>query len=157
MTNPELDNLLKDSILAIMLSLITLVAFLLLGDITVIFKNIEVFNSTITTLLGLLFAILAILYTFESQFQESRAIQILKSNDQFIDVIRIFHYTVGVIGLVWIYTFSLTIFDFHSGMGKKAQAVFGFTMIFGFYVVIVRLIRCYWIFILLNRAIRRNE
>lgn len=154
MANTEKKNLFKDLGISVVLSLITFSVLFYTDRATIVLDSMETFNSTITTLLGLLFAILALLYTFEAQFRDSKAVQILRKNDQFIDIIRIFYYTVGVLGLVWVYTFTLAIFGFHSELGEVSQLIISFGLILGFFAVLIRLWRCYWIFVRLNRAVR---
>lgn len=124
---------------------------------TVVLDNISAFNSTVSTLFGLLFTVLAIVYTFESEFKENKAVRVLRSNDQYIDIISIFFYTVAVIGGVWVFTFSLTIFNVHSQLGQTIQRILSFIAISCFLAVIIRLWRCFSVFILLNRAVREHE
>lgn len=67
------------------------------GEPTIILQRINLFNSTVTTIFGLLFTILAIIYTFESQFKSNRAMRILKHQGKYADIIRIFYLSVGLL------------------------------------------------------------
>lgn len=127
------------------------------NDPTVVLQNMESFTSTTTTALGLLFTILAIIYTFESQFENNSAVRILRQRGQYQDIIEIFVLSVATIGIIWIVTFGLTITEPYSPYGYTIQSIFAYVVIVGFILLIARLRRCFWIFVLLNRAIDAQD
>jgi uncharacterized membrane protein YidH (DUF202 family) len=126
------------------------------GKLSSVISSISSFNLTITTVLGILFTVLTILYTFESQFEDNRAVREMRRNGTYQNILEIFFLSVSVIGLVWIYTFSLTVFQIYSGFGWCLKSLLSGFEIWGFSLLLVRLGRCYEIFWLLNRAMREN-
>lgn len=157
MSDVEKEKLQKDILVALVTAVFLFASLTYSGMGNIILQSIEAFNSTITTLLGLLFTILAIIYTFESQFEDNKAVKVLKETDQYVDIIKIFFYTVAVLGIVWLYTFTLTIFGIHSHLGNGVQLSISFLGIWGFFAVIFRLWRCFWIFVKLNDAVNEYK
>jgi hypothetical protein len=126
------------------------------GTPLIALENIDAINRTITTILGLLFPVLAIVYTFGFR-DENKAIKELKQVEKFDEVVTIFTLSVASIGAIWIYTFSISVFQLHQLFNFEVQMVFAYTAIFAFIFVILRLWRCFQIFLLLNKAIKANE
>lgn len=149
---------LRRDIITVFISGIGLLAVLhILNDPTIVLDNINVLNSTVTTALGILFTVLAIVYTFESQFEDNRAVKILKRHGKYDDISEIFILSVAAIGVVWIYTFSLSITQIHSSFGSTSNLILSYFVIVGFVLLILRLYRCFHIFVLLNRAVKGQE
>lgn len=119
--------------------------------------NFSAFGKTITTVLGILFTVLAILYTFESQFENNRAVKMMKDNGTYENVLNIFFYSVSAIGIVWLYTFPMMIFNIQPAIGWRITAFITGLEIGGFVIVVLRLIRCYSIFLRFNRAMRESR
>ncbi|RQG98184.1 hypothetical protein EA472_18650 [Natrarchaeobius oligotrophus] len=99
---------------------------------------------------------MAIVYTFGFR-DDNRAIKELKRVGKFDDVVTIFTLSIASIGAIWIFTFAITVFEIHTLFSWEIQSVFAFTAIFAFIFVILRLWRCFQIFVLLNKAIKANE
>lgn len=150
------SDLTRDIVYSVILSLAGLLFLFYVGTPLVALDNIDAINRTITTILGLLFPVLAIIYAFAFR-DDNRAIKELKRIGKFDEVISIFTISIASIGAVWIYTFSITVFEIHTLFQWQVQSVFAFTAIFAFFFVILRLWRCLQIFVLLNKAIRANE
>jgi len=157
MTENPSSELKKDFIYGLLVAILAFAIAYIYGISTNILDNVDVFHSTVTTLLGLLFTILAIVYTFESQFKENRAVKILVENNQFFDVIQIFFHTVVVLSVVWLFTFILTVFELYLFLPNMVVEVLSLFAFVSFAVVIIRLWRCLEIFILLDRAVRKNS
>jgi hypothetical protein len=128
-----------------------------IGNPTIILQQIKLFNSTVTTIFGLLFTILAIVYTFESQFESNRAMKILKNQGKYSDIIEIFYLAVAVIGLIWLYTFTIAVFQVQNFAGENLDLLLSFLSIFGYVLLIERLSSCFYIFVLLDQAIKSTE
>lgn len=150
------SDLTRDIVYSVVLSVAGLLLLFYVGTPLVALDNIDAINRTITTILGLLFPVLAIIYAFAFR-DDNRAIKELKRIGKFDEVIWIFTISIASIGAVWIYTFSITVFEIHTLFQWQVQSVFAFTAIFAFFFVILRLWRCLQIFVLLNKAIRANE
>ncbi|WP_193494201.1 hypothetical protein [Haloferax gibbonsii] len=156
MGSGPVGDLKRDVVYAFVFSVAGLSMLYYAGIPLVALRNIDAINRTITTILGLLFPVLAIVYTFGFR-DDNRAIKELKRIGRFDDVLTIFTMSIASIGAVWIYTFSITVFQIHTLFGWWIQVAFSFTAIFAFIFVILRLWRCLQIFILLNKAIKANE
>lgn len=122
-----------------------------------ILKSISTLTSTFTTILGVLFTVLAIIYTFESTFEENPAVVILKDKGKYRNVTGVFVYSVITIFFIWIYVFSLSIFPLHKSIGYVGQAVVSMTLVYCFILVVMRVFRCFYIFKLLEDAIKHTE
>jgi len=157
MTSVPVQKLRKDIIGSFALAAVLFAILYYLNDPTVILGNLGSFNSTTTTALGLVFTILAIIYTFESKFEENKAVQILKERGQYQDVIEIFVLSVATIGVIWIFTFGLTVTGIYEPYGQRVKLGFAYLCITGFILLIERLRRCFWIFVLLNQAMKDRE
>jgi hypothetical protein len=156
MGSGPVSDLTRDIVYSVILSVAGLLSLFYVGTPLVALDNIDAINRTITTILGLLFPVLAIIYAFAFR-DDNRAIKELKRIGKFDEVIWIFTISIASIGAVWIYTFSITVFEIHTLFQWQVQSVFAFTAIFAFFFVILRLWRCLQIFVLLNKAIRANE
>ena len=156
MGSGPVSDLKRDVVYSVILSVVGLSLLFYVGTPLVPLENIEAINRTITTILGLLFPVLAIIYAFAFR-DDNRAIKELKRIGKFDDVLSIFTLSIASIGVVWIYTFGITVFEIHTLFKWQVQTVFAFTAIFAFVFVILRLWRCLQIFVLLNKAIRANE
>jgi SNF family Na+-dependent transporter len=156
MGSGPVGDLKKDVLYSLFLSIVVLSMLFFISTPLVALENIDAINRTITTILGLLFPVLAIIYTFGFR-DENEAIRELKRVGKFEDVVTIFTLSIASIGVIWIYTFSITVFQIHEIFNADIQSVFAYTAIFAFVFVIFRLWRCFQIFFLLNRAIRTNE
>jgi len=156
MGSDPVSDLTRDIIYSIILSVAGLSFLFYVGTPLVALENIDAINRTITTILGLLFPVLAIIYAFAFR-DDNRAIKELKRIGKFDEVLSIFTISIASIGAVWIYTFSITVFEIHTLFQARTQNLFAFTAIFAFIFVILRLWRCLQIFVLLNKAIRANE
>jgi hypothetical protein len=156
MGSGPVSDLRRDVVYSVVLSVAGLSLLFYVGTPLVALENIDAINRTITTILGLLFPVLAIIYAFAFR-DDNRAIKELKRIGKFDDVLTIFTLSMATIGLVWIYTFGITVFEIHMLFQWQIKAVFAFSVIFSFVFVILRLWRCLQIFILLNKAIRANE
>lgn len=143
-------NINREIVLTALLSIFLFLSIIYFGDYRTIFENLDIFNTTVTTILGLLFAILAILYTFESQLAENEAVKELKELGKYRDIVKVFYVSVGLIGIVWIFTFALSLFEIYGWFGTKVSYTLLFFTILGFVVVIMRLIRCFLVFYLFN-------
>ena len=127
-----------------------------MGTPLVALENIDAINRTITTILGLLFPVLAIVYTFGFR-DDNKAIRELKQVGIFDDIVTIFTLSIASIGAIWIYSFTISVFQLHELFNSGVKLVFAYTAIFAFMFVILRLWRCFQIFLLLNKAIKANE
>lgn len=156
MGSGPVSDLTKDVIYSIVLSVAGLLLLFYVGTPLVALENIDAINRTITTILGLLFPVLAIIYAFAFR-DNNRAIKELKRIGKFDEVLSIFTISIASIGAVWIYTFSITVFEIHRLFQARIQVLFAFTAIFAFIFVIRRLWQCLQIFVLLNKAIQANE
>jgi len=156
MGSGPVGDLKRDSLYALILSVAASAGLYLAGVPLVALENIDAINRTITTILGLLFPVLAIIYTFGFR-DENPAIKELKRIGKFDEVVSVFTISIAVIGAVWIHTFSITVFELHSLFGNTVQLIFSFTAVLSFFFVILRLWRCLQIFVLLNKAIKDNE
>ena len=156
MDSGSVSDLARDVVYSVVLSVAGLSLLFYVGTPLVALENIDAINRTITTILGLLFPVLAIIYAFAFR-DDNRAIKELKRIGKFDEVLSIFTISIASIGAVWIYTFSITVFELHTLFQARIQALFAFTAIFAFVFVILRLWRCLQIFVLLNKAIRANE
>jgi hypothetical protein len=156
MGSGPVGDLKRDSLYAIILSVAASTGLYFAGIPLIALENIDAINRTITTILGLLFPVLAIIYTFGFR-DENPAIKELKRIGKFDEVVSVFTISIAVIGLVWIFTFSITVFELHELFGNTVQLIFAFTAILSFFFVILRLWRCFQIFVLLNKAIKANE
>lgn len=156
MGSGPVSDLARDVVYTVVLSVAGLSLLFYAGTPLVALENIEAINRTITTILGLLFPVLAIIYAFAFR-DDNRAIKELKRIGKFDEVLSIFTISIASIGAVWIYTFSITVFEVHTLFQERIQILFAFTAIFAFLFVILRLWRCLQIFVLLNKAIRANE
>lgn len=157
MPNSEVVKLRNDILISLLGSILLFAILFPYGYSTVVLDSIEAFNSTVTTLVGLMFTLLAVIYTFEEQFSQNRAVRILKKNNQFVDIIRRFFYAVSVLGVVWIYTFFFTIFPIHNTAGRATTLTIAFFGIWGFFAVVIRLWRCFDIFVKLNNVVRAHD
>lgn len=157
MPSSPIDKLKQGVFISVVISIVVTAAFVVIGEPTIVLENITVFNSTVTTVLGLLFTVLAIIYTFESQFESNRAIKQLKYKGEYKNITRIFFLSVATVGIVWLYTFTLAVFQIHGLVGRTGDLILSFMSIFGYILLIERLLRCFWIFVLLNRAVKANE
>ncbi|GGN91779.1 hypothetical protein [Haloarcula pellucida] len=149
-------DLKRDTLYAVVLSVAASAGLYFVGIPLIALENIDAVNRTITTILGLLFPVLAIIYTFGFR-DENPAIKELKRVGKFDEVISVFTISIAIIGLTWIYTFSITVFELHTLFGSTAKLAFAYTAVLAFFFVILRLWRCFQIFVLLNKAIRANE
>lgn len=149
-------DLKKDVFYSIILSIPSFSGLFLVGMALVSINNIDAINNTVTTILGLLFPVLAIVYTFGFR-DENPAIKELKRIGKFDDVVSVFTISISGIGLVWIYTFTITVFELETIGGRFLQFTFAYLAVVAFFFVILRLWRCFQIFILLNKAIQSNE
>lgn len=128
-----------------------------IGKPTIVLQQVNLFNSTVTTIFGLLFTFLAIIYTFESQFESNRAMKILKKQEKYSDIIKIFYLAVAVIGLIWLYTFTIALFQVQKFVGPNLDLLLSFLSVFGYVLLIERLSSCFYIFVLLDRAIKSTD
>ena len=156
MGSGPIGDLTRDVVYSVVLSVAGLSLLFFAGIPLIALENIDAINRTITTILGLLFPVLAIIYAFAFR-DDNRAIKELKRIGKFDEVLSIFTISIASIGAVWIYTFSITVFEIHTLFQQRIQVLFAFTAIFAFIFVILRLWRCLQIFVLLNKAIRANE
>jgi hypothetical protein len=156
MGSGPIGDLTRDVAYSVVLSVAGLSLLFFAGIPLIALENIDAINRTITTILGLLFPVLAIIYAFAFR-DDNRAIKELKRIGKFDEVLSIFTISIASIGAVWIYTFSITVFEIHTLFQERIQVLFAFTAIFAFIFVILRLWRCLQIFVLLNKAIRANE
>lgn len=157
MTSEPVKRLRRDIALSLLLGVVLFAILYFLNSPTVVLDKINILNSTTTTALGILFTVLAIIYTFESQFEDNRAVKILKSEGKYDDISEIFVLSVASIGVIWIITFSLAFTQIHKAFGDTVIQAFSLIVIIGFILLILRLYRCFWIFVLLNRAIKAQE
>lgn len=155
-SEPE-EDLTKDILLAFILSIFIFIILHFLNDSTIVLDNIDTLNSTTTTALGILFTVLAIIYTFESQFEENRAVKILKNEGKYQDISEVFVLSVAIIGVVWIFTFTISITQIYEAFGPNLAMIFAYFVLVGFLLLIIRLYRCFKIFVLLNRAVKAQE
>jgi hypothetical protein len=151
------DKLRQRAVISGVIAIVVYTILWFIGSPTAILQRIGLFNSTVTTIFGLLFTILAIIYTFESQFKSNRAMKILKDRGKYSDIIQIFYLSVATIGFIWLYTFTIAIFRIHELVGRNVALILSFFAIFGYVLLIERLSSCFYIFVLLNRAIKSNE
>lgn len=151
------DKLRQRAVISGVIAIVVYAILWFIGSPTTILQRIGLFNSTVTTIFGLLFTILAIIYTFESQFESNRAMKILKDRGEYSDIIQIFYLSVATIGIIWLYTFTIAIFQIHEIVGGNVALLLSFFAIFGYVLLIERLSSCFYIFVLLNRAIKSNE
>jgi hypothetical protein len=156
MESGPLGDLKRDTAYALVLSVAASAGLYFIGTPLIALENIDAINRTITTILGLLFPVLAIVYTFGFR-DENPAIKELKRIGKFDEVVSVFTISIAVIGFVWIYTFTMTVFEIHNLFGEMVQIGFAYTAILAFIFVILRLWRCFQIFVLLNKAIKSNE
>jgi len=156
MGSGPVGDLKRDTLYALVLSVAASAGLYFAGIPLIALENIDAINRTITTILGLLFPVLAIVYTFGFR-DENPAIKELKRIGKFDDVVSVFTISITVILLVWIYTFSITVFELHTLFGETVQILFSFLAVLSFFFVILRLWRCFQIFALLNKAIKANE
>ncbi|WP_435065639.1 hypothetical protein [Halobaculum sp. EA56] len=156
MSSPK-KELRKDILISVVISIIVFGILYWAGHPRIVVKNIGPFNSTITTVLGLLFTVLAIVYTFESQFEKNRAVKKLKTQGHYKDITQVFFLSVAIIGVVWIYTFTVTVFAVESFFNSTLGLILGYLAVLSFIVVIFRVVRCFWVFVLLNKAVKSSE
>lgn len=149
-------DLKRDTVYALVLSIAFSSVLYFIGIPLIALENIDAINRTITTILGLLFPVLAIIYTFGFR-DENPAMKELKRLGKFGEVVSVFTISISAIGIVWVYTFSITVFEIPNLFGHTIQLTFAFTAIFAFFFVILRLWRCFQIFVLLNKAVQANE
>lgn len=158
MASTPTNKLARDVGVSIALALVITGVLVSIGKPVVVLSNIDTFNSSVTTLLGLLFTLLALVYTFESQFESNTAVKRLKARGTYSDIPRVFFLSVAAIGAVWIYTFTLTIFQARGPVSSGwGNLILSFVAIVGYVLLIARLWRCFRVFVLLNRAVKRTE
>jgi len=157
MTSEPVARLRRDVLYAFVAAGILFGVLFFLNEPTIMLDNISVLNSTTTTALGILFTVLAIIYTFESQFEDNRAVKILKEQGEYHNISEIFVLSVGIIGIIWIFTFSLSITQIHKLFGVYVSQFLAYLVIVAFFLLILRLYRCFRIFVLLNRAVKAQE
>lgn len=149
-------DLKRDIVYSVLIAIAGSLMSFFVGTPLVALENIDAINRTITTILGLLFPVLAIVYSFGFR-DENEAIKELKQVGKFDEVVTIFTLSMASIGAIWIYTFGISVFQIHQLFDFEFQLVFAYTAIFTFIFVILRLWRCFQIFLLLNKAIKANE
>jgi hypothetical protein len=157
MSSEPVKRVKRDVIIAIIFGIVLFASLYYLNDPITILDNISVLNSTTTTALGILFTVLAIIYTFESQFENNRAVKILKKQGKYDDISEVFVLSVATIGVIWIFTFTLSITQIYKPFGANITLFFAFLVIVGFLLLILRLYRCFRIFVLLNKAVKAQE
>lgn len=157
MTSEPVARLRRDILYAVIAAGVLFGILFVLNDPTIMLDNISVLNSTTTTALGILFTVLAIIYTFESQFEDNRAVKILKKQGNYDDISEVFVLSVATIGVIWLFTFSLSITRIHEPFGTNITWFFTYLVIVGFVLLVLRLYRCFHIFVLLNRAVKAQE
>lgn len=159
MGSAPVARLKRDIVVSVALAVLITGALAIIGTPATVLENIDTFNGSVTTLLGLLFTVLALIYTFESQFESNTAVKKLKESETYSDITRVFFLSVAVIGVVWVYTFTLAIFRPRGPVspGLGLNFVLSFVAIVGYVLLVARLWRCFRIFVLLNRAVKRTE
>lgn len=151
-----INDLARDTVYALICSIVAISGLIYAGTPLIPLDNIDAINRTITTILGLLFPVLAIIYTFGFR-DDNSAIMELKRIGKFDDIVSIFTISIASIGVVWIYTFSITVFEIYTLFGEYIQILFAYITTAAFIFVILRVWRCFQIFLLLEKAINANE
>lgn len=124
MSSEPVKRVKRDVIIAIIFGIVLFASLYYLNDPITILDNISVLNSTTTTALGILFTVLAIIYTFESQFENNRAVKILKKQGKYDDISEVFVLSVATIGVIWIFTFTLSITQIYKPFGANITLFF---------------------------------
>lgn len=152
-------------LLVILLSFLIPEVFNILISLNIV-DNITQFNSIFAGLLGFILTILALLYTFESQLKENKAIKILIERNKFKEIYDIF--TDSSISIFFVLMFLMLIPVFQDVNQIKDFFInligFNFSIFmlntFLMYILLfasIRTFRCFYVFKLLQDAIKNNE
>ena len=92
---------LRNDIIGGSVASLTIILLISTVDYTLqIFESLDTLTLSVTTLFGFLFTILPILYTFESEYEDNKAIQELKENGRYNNIIGIFLFSIITIIIV---------------------------------------------------------
>lgn len=109
------------------------------------------------TVLSLLITLLAIMYTFESQFEENRAIKILESRDRVQEIYESFIISTKLLFVTWVFLLSISSFNIFSNASGLLKNIFDFLVIFSIGLIITRSRRCFLIFAKVERLVREYK
>lgn len=157
MTDRPTNILKKDILISFVLGVLVLTVLTATGHVWSVISSISSLETTSITMFGILITVLALIYTFEDQFSENKAIKRLKRKNVVDDIREVFILSSAAVGAVWVFTFSVSFLPIYSVLPQWTVYSTALFLILGFVLTIVRVWRCFKIFYLLNEAIKKSR